>query len=175
MNAVLHRLGQGASAVLAFATPLDLSLAQRYLTRRELAAFKRMSRADQLHSLKVLRATLRVEPMASPTLCAAALLHDVGKSRIHLAVWQKTLAVLMLRFAAGFCGKLSTEESTGLLRAPFVVRQHHARWSGEILRDCASAEAVIWLAEKHHDDAALQAEHEHVSLLKALQAADSRA
>ncbi len=170
---MLHRLGQGLRAVLAFATSPDLDLAGRYLTQRELAAFTRMSRADQLHSLNVLRSVLRAEPAAPAVLTAAALLHDVGKSRYHLAVWQKTLAVLMLRFAPGLSQKLSHEESFSKWRALFVVRRNHPKWSGELLRECGSDTVVIWLAENHHGDAKHYRDHKYISLLTTLQAADS--
>ncbi len=173
MSAILRRLGQGLRALLAFATSPELDLAQRYLTEREFAAFQHLSRADQLHSLNVLRAALRAEPNAPAALIAAALLHDLGKSRYHLRVWQKTLAVLMLRLAPAFSQKLSQCERLSIWRAPFVVRKLHPKWSGELLRECSSDAVVIWLAENHHEDAAPFEEHEHFSLLTALQAADS--
>ena len=174
MNAVLHRLGQGSHALFAFARSPDLALARQFLSPRELAAFQRMSRADQLHSLNVLRALLRDRPDAPRTLAKAALLHDVGKSRCHLAVWQKTLAVLLLAKAPGLGLRFSHKETLDWWRAPFVVRRHHARWSAEILRDIGSEPSVIWLARHHHDDLAHFQDHEHIALLAALQAADSQ-
>ena len=173
MGAILHRLGQGLRALLAFAASPDLGMAQKHLTQCEYAAFKRMSRADQLHSLNVLRAVLRKEPNAPATLAAAALLHDVGKSRCHLAVWQKTLAVLLLRLAPGLSQGLSQSKSLNKWRAPFAVQRNHPMWSAKILDDCGSDAAIIWLAESHHEDAKLYRDHEHYALLTALQAADS--
>ena len=172
MSAILRRLGQGLRALLAFATSPELDLAQRYLTEREFAAFQRLSRADQLHSLNVLRAVLRAEPNPPPALAAAALLHDAGKSRYHLEVWQKTLAVLMLRLAPAVGQKLSQGERLNIWRAPFIVRKQHPRWSGELLRECGSDAVVVWLAENHHKDASYFQDHKDLSLLITLQAAD---
>ncbi|MCY3780197.1 MAG: HD domain-containing protein [Chloroflexi bacterium] len=173
MSAILHRLAQGFRALLAFAASPDLGMAQRYLTQREYAAFKRMSRAEQLHSLNVLRSVLQAEPNAPAALAAAALLHDVGKSRYHLAVWQKTLAVLLLQLAPRLSHRLSQSESLNRWRAPFAVQRNHPKWSAEILDDCGSDAGLIWLAENHHEDAKLYLDHDHYALLIALQAADS--
>lgn len=173
MKAIRNRLRQGLAALLAFHTSPDLELAREYLTQRELVSFKSMSRADQVHSLRVLRLVLRAAPKAPSPLTRAALLHDIGKSRYHLAVWQKSLSVVLLRIAPSLCRKLSDERSFGKWRAPFVVSQHHPKWSGELLRDCGADAAVIWLAEHHHDDSARLRNHEWISLLTALQAADN--
>ena len=99
MKPISRRLAQGLRALLAFAASPDLALAQQHLTDCEFAAFRALSRSEQLHSLNVLRAVLEEQPRAPRILSAAALLHDVGKSRRRLAVWQKTLAVLIQSFA----------------------------------------------------------------------------
>ena len=172
MKAALHRLGQGIRALLAFAMSPDLGLAQHYLTQREFAAFQTLSRAEQLHSLNVLRAVLGAEPNAPTALSSAALLHDVGKSRYHLAVWQKTLSVLILAFAPGISRRPSNDDLLSKWRSPLVVWARHPKWSGEILRECGSESAVIWLAENHHHDAERYRDQQYYPLLLKLQAAD---
>ena len=173
MKQLSRRLAQGLRALLAFAMSPDLALAQKYLSDCEFAAFQAMSRSEQLHSLKVLRAVLAAEPDAPSVLTAAALLHDVGKSRRRLAVWQKTLAVLVQSLAPGLSQQLSHEESPSAWRIPFIVRQHHPKWGGEILRACGSNAELIWLVEHHQAEANAHRAHPAVTMLRRLKAADN--
>jgi len=173
MKAAAQRFSQGLRALLAFATAPELDLARHHLNNCEFAAFCRLSRSEQLHSLAVLRRALNADAAPPKELVAAALLHDVGKSRYPLALWQKTLAVLIGAFAPQLSRKLSEAETIRFWRAPFIVRQRHARWGGEILRDCNSSADVIWLVEHHQEERARFREHELYNQLASLQRADS--
>ena len=158
--------------MLAASSPLDQSLAQEYLSAKELTAFRAMSRAEQLHSLHVLRAVLDQRAHTSRTLGAAALLHDVGKLRYHLAVWQKTLAVLVTALVPTFARALGRDESLSVLRAPFTVSSHHAKWGAEILRGCESHAELVWLVEHHQDNPERWRDHATFESLQRLQSAD---
>lgn len=173
MKATVHRFAQGAGALFAFARSPDLELARRHLSPCEYDAFRSMSRSEQLHSVNVLRKALEADPAAPASLRTAALLHDVGKSRCHLLTWQKTLAVIIEAIAPHLSRRLSEDETISVWRAPFVVRRHHARWSGEILRKCGSGADVIWLVERHQDDPATHRDSQLYQLLVNLQSADS--
>ncbi len=173
MKALRHRLGQGLRALLAFATRPDLDLAQQYLSACEFRAFCQLARAEQLHSLTVLRRALAADPAAPPALTAAALLHDVGKARYRLAVWQKTAAVLIQAGAPALSRRLSQGERLTVWRAPFIVGARHAKWSGETLRACGSDAAVVWLVERHQEEAAAFRGHALYELLLRLQEADN--
>lgn len=173
MPAALKRIEQGIRALFAFATPVDLHLAGQYLSSQELDAFAKMSRADQLHSLNVLR-TLRRQCESLPrSLAVAALMHDVGKCRYHLALWQKTVAVLVKRLIPRLADRLGREENLSVWRAPFVVRYHHAKWSAEILRACRAEESAVWLVESHQADILALCDHPQAELLGCLQRADA--
>jgi len=132
-----------------------------------------MSRSEQLHSLNVLRGVLQQANQTPQDLAIVALMHDVGKSCYHLAVWQKTLAVLVRKFAPALFQQWSADESAlTLWHAPYVVATYHPKWSAEILAETGANERIIWLAEHHQDDADQWCDHPHHSLLVRLQQAD---
>ena len=170
----MHRFAQGAGALFAFARSPDLDLARRHLSSCEYHVFRSMSRSEQLHSLNVLRQVLKADPTAPRSLRTAALLHDVGKSRSHLSTWQKTLAVIIEAIAPRLSRRLSEDETISFWRAPFVVRRHHAKWSGEILRNCGSGADAIWLVERHQDNPEQHRNCQRYELLASLQSADAQ-
>jgi len=172
MTSTTQRIQQGIRALLAFATPVELDLAQAHLSPAEFEAFQQMARAEQLHSLNVLRDVLAQDEITPHALAVVALLHDVGKSRYHLAVWQKTIAVLLKRFLPNTAQRIAQSENLTFWNAPFVVREQHPKWSAEILRDCGSDEVAIWLAEHHQESPEIHINHPHHALLCRLQIAD---
>jgi hypothetical protein len=107
-----------------------------------------------------------------PALATAALLHDVGKIRYPLAVWQKTLTVLVRAFLPGLFRRWSRGDARHLWLRPFVVNIRHPAWSGEILAQAGASPDAVWLAEHHADDAEQWRDHMLYTLLKRLQAAD---
>ncbi len=168
----IHRLRQGLRALFAFARPVDYALAGQYLTPEQVALFRRMRRGEQLHSLNVLRAVLSQRDTTPPELAIAALLHDAGKSRYPLRLWQKTIAVLVLAFAPSAFRRLSVGDPRTWWARPFVVYVDHPAWSAELLAQTGASASAVWLAAHHQDDAALHRMHELFPLLQRLQAAD---
>jgi len=167
----LRRVRQGMRALLAFSQPVDDALAAEYLTPKLMALFKQMRRSEQLHSLQVLRAVLAQGP-APLDLAVAALLHDVGKSRYPLALWQKTLAVLVHTFTPALFDRWSAADARSLCR-PFVVYAHHPAWSAEMLTQAGASETAVWLVAHHQETSGdNSADFAAIHLLKRLQAAD---
>lgn len=171
MTAV-YRLRQGLRAVFAFSQPVELELASRYLSVEMLTLFQQMRRSEQLHSLNVLRDVLDDGSDTPRELAIAALLHDVGKSRYPLQVWQKTLAVLVRGAAPGLFHRWSRGNPLNLWQRPFVVYVQHPAWSADMLRHLNAPDAALWLVEHHQEDAGQWETHLCYPLLCRLQAAD---
>ena len=168
----MQRMQQGIRALFAFATEVDYELAERYLDPEQMALFRSMAKSEQLHSLNVLNDVLVQSEQTSHDLAVAALLHDSGKSRKHLAVWQKTISVLVSKFLPRLDDSLSMDGDLSFWRAPFIVRRHHPKWSGELLSQMNSSDCAIWLVTHHADSADTWGEHPYYELLLRLQAAD---
>ncbi|MDX1992076.1 MAG: HD domain-containing protein [bacterium] len=168
------RVRQGVRALLAFAQEVDFALAARYLSPAQLALFRQMHRVDQLHSLNVLRDVLTAAPPADTIadLAVAALLHDVGKSRYPLMVWQKTFSVLLRGFLPAVYRRWSRQ---GNPHNPFqrgcLVAEQHPTWSAAMAAEAGTSERALWLIENHAAKDIAPA-HPYSNLLKRLQQAD---
>jgi len=110
--------------------------------------FLRQSRAEQAHALRVWR---RVQALGGDVLVQqAALLHDVGKSRVDLHLVERALAVLGRRlFPARARGAWAQGAPRGWRRA-FVVAEQHATWGAEWARAAGAPPAVVALIQHHH-------------------------
>jgi hypothetical protein len=166
-----YRVRQGLRALSAFAQTPDYALAEQYLAPPLMDVFRQMRRSEQLHSLNVLRALLR-EGDTPLALTVAALLHDSGKSRFPLAVWQKTYAVIVRRFAPRLFERLSGGDPRHLLIRPFVVYTQHPAWSAELMTTAGASPDAIWLAAHHQEARARWQDHPLYHLLERLQRAD---
>lgn len=173
MAAITYRIKQGLRALFAFSTDVDDGLVRCHLSGPEYALFKTMARAEQLHSVHVLRSVLAQSPETPTELAAAALLHDVGKARYHLAVWQKTVSVLSETFAPGLFNKLSSGDDLSWWRAPFMVREQHPAWGADMLKAIDSDLLVIWLVGHHaHPLSDCDGPESHLQLMVRLKQAD---
>ncbi len=171
MEAV-YRIKQALRGLFAFVQVVDEATPARYLSPAELTLFRQMRHSEQLHALHVLRDVLAQESETPAELAVAALLHDVGKSRYTLRIWQKTIAVAVEKLAPSLYKHWSDGESVTLWTRPFVVKAHHPAWSAEMLRQAGSVESARWLVAHHQDDITHWVNHPKYALLRRLQQAD---
>lgn len=171
--AVRGRLKQGIRALTAFTRATDDALVDAYLSPAQADLFRRMSHAEQLHSINVLRGVLAQSATTPHDLAVAALLHDCGKARHRLAVWQKSLAVIVRKIAPRHYQRWSADDGgRSYWRRAFVVGAHHPRWGGEMVRSAGASDRAVWLIAHHADDPADHADHPHADLLRRLKQAD---
>jgi len=166
------RIKQGLRALFAFAYPVDLDLVRETLNDAEYELFIQLSRSEQLHSIRVLRDVLAQESDTPSELAQAALLHDIGKVRYRLAIWQKTIAVLVKAFSPQTEAKMIADDTLTFWRAPFVVRHYHPVWGGQLLIETNSHPTTIWLTTHHAEDVEIHKSTPYYDLLRRLQVAD---
>ncbi len=172
--AAVQRLQQGIRALLAFTQPVDIDLAARYLSPQQMTLFRRMQHGEQLHGLNVLHTVLAQETSTPSDLAVAAILHDVGKSRYRIMIWQKTIAVLVKKFAPALSRRWSHQDSNNFWRRPFIVKAHHPAWGADMLSAAGASEKAVWLVAHHQDRKSQWIEHTDFHLLQRLQRADGR-
>ncbi len=172
---VIYRVRQFREALLVRLSEDDLALARRYLTPQEMNLFLQMQPRDQAHSLAVLQKLMSDNPGLSDGraryLYAAALLHDIGKSRYPLKLWERVLIVLVRRLLphrSRLWGKAAPEG----WRRPFVVAEQHAAWGAEMAEKAGASPVTVYLIRHHQDNLISEPLSIENSLLQKLQAAD---
>ena len=178
----LYRTRQFWQALGAPLPAEDLALARRLLSPAQLALFCRLQPAEQAHSLRVAR-DLLAQGEEHPDLLAAALLHDVGKSRFPLNLGERVLIVLvkaicprcLLRWGAPDPAEKSPGASGQFgWRRPFVVAVAHPEWGAQLAGEAGASPLAVALIRRHQD--ALPAADRTLEdrLLRSLQAVDDQ-
>lgn len=143
-----YRASQFVQALLTQPAAEDARLVADHLPPALRPLYNGMSRAEQSHSLAVLRALLQ-QGQTDPDLLAAALLHDVGKTRSPLRMFDRVLVVLTQRLAPAATQAWSKAAPRGW-RRPFVVAAQHAEWGGEILEQADASPRLVGMVRQHH-------------------------
>jgi hypothetical protein len=141
------------------------------LTGSEMTLFLRLPPQDQWHGYGVLT-TLKEAGYTHPKLQAASLLHDVGKSRAPLSMWERTLIVLSCTFFPRLATIWGQGEPRGW-RRPFVVKAQHPAWGAELAREVGSSDLTVTLIRRHQDVVLETSATEGDLLLRQLQWADN--
>ncbi|MEM7334801.1 MAG: HD domain-containing protein [Chloroflexota bacterium] len=141
------------------------------LSEKESRLYFRYSLSDQDHAYKVYK-MLREAGHAHPHLLTAALLHDIGKSRYTITVWDRVWPVLVKKIFPSLYHQWGEAEATSWKR-PFVIIKKHPDWGAEMATSVGSHPTVISLICRHQDKLN-QIETEEDQLLSLLQWADDQ-
>jgi putative nucleotidyltransferase with HDIG domain len=120
------------------------------LNRSELKLFAHFEESDQWHAFRVY-CTLRDAGHSQPKLLAAALLHDVGKTRESLSPLDRVFVVIVGALMPKQLDKWGHGEARGWKR-PIIVRAQHARWGAEMAEAAGSAPETVNLILRHQDE-----------------------
>jgi putative nucleotidyltransferase with HDIG domain len=166
-----YRASQFVHALFANPAADDAGMAAAHLPPAVRPLFDSMRRAEQAHSLAVLRA-LKRQGYTDPDLMAAALLHDIGKTRAPLRLFDRVLVVLSHSLMSSAARTWSAGAPSGW-RRPWVVAAQHAGWGGEMVAHAGGSARLEAIIRRHHETP-LSRTTELDDLLAALQAADGR-
>lgn len=164
-----YRASQFVHALLARPAAEGAQLAAAHLPPHLRPVFEGMSRSERAHSLAVLRALLR-QGHTDPDLLAAALLHDAGKTRAPLRLFDRVQVVLGCRLVPASARVWGSGAPYGWKR-PWVVAAQHAKWGAEILAQAGASPRLEAIVRRHHE-APLADGTDVDLLLDALRAAD---
>jgi putative nucleotidyltransferase with HDIG domain len=164
-----YRLGQFARLL----RPAELSPEQeadvaQVLSAAEVALFQRLVASDRWHSYEVYRLLLDAGE-TDANLLAAALLHDIGKTRARPGILGRVAVVLAEKWLPRRAAAWSEGEPSGW-RRPFVIRARHPEWGAALAQAAGSPPETVALIRQHQDANAKRPDR----LLERLQWADDR-
>ncbi len=166
-----YRLRQFWQALLARPEPEDLALARQTLTPPQLALFQQLQASEQAHALQVF-SQLRVKDKDQPDLLAATLLHDVGKARHRLRIWERVVIVLAKASSPARAQRWGGGLPRGW-RRPFVIARQHPFWGAEMAAQAGASPLAQALIRRHQDPLPGEAKSLEDRLLQKLQAVDN--
>lgn len=142
-----YRVRQVLQNLAARPKPQEMAQALTCLTSAERAMFLQLPIPDQGHSLRVWSALSRAGEK-DPNLLAGALLHDIGKLRYPLHLWERVIIVLARKLARDWVDRVGSGPARGW-RRPFAVSVQHPEWGSDMLAAARSNPRTIEIVRWH--------------------------
>ena len=168
----LYRVWQVAMVLGHRPSAEDLAQVRAFLPPSLWPLFEKMPPAEQGHGIRVWRGLLE-RGVTDPDLLTAALLHDVGKARARLRLWERIWAVVAHALCPWLVERGCRGPAQGWRRA-LVVARHHAEWSARILEAHGASPRIVALVRHHHDRPERVADRALYESLILLQEVDQR-
>ena len=158
---VRYRINQFWQAVTASPSEEDLRKVNKVLSLEMISLFREMQASEQAHSINIYK-QLRANGDTNQDLLVAALLHDVGKSRYPLKIWERILIVFGNTFFPRQVKRWGKREPSGWVR-PFVIAENHPTWGAEMAEEAGAPTTTVMIIRRHQEVLPHHANDETVS------------
>ena len=169
-----YRARQFWQALATCPNPGELDKAQAVLSSSQAVLFGGMQPSEQAHALSMLEA-LQAQGETEPDLLVAALLHDAGKQRCPLRLWERVVIVLVQAVSPSLIRRWGQPVAGGCRgwRKPFRVAVQHAEWGAALALEAGVSPLAAALIRRHQQPAPAGSALQEDILLCKLQAVDN--
>lgn len=154
VSRVAYRIRQFRNALKSYPTPNDLEMVQTLLTPTQMDLFCRMHPSEQAHSILVFKRIRSTEDIPTDDqfkdLLVAALLHDVGKCRYQLRLWERVVIVLAQAFMPAKVAVWGEGKPVGWRRI-FVISVRHPEWGAQMAAEAGTTPLAVELIRDHQN------------------------
>lgn len=149
----LYRVRQFWLALQARPSAQDLSLAQTVLSPQQFALLCQMQPSEQAHSLNLLR-QIQAQGESPHDLQVAALLHDAGKVRLPLRLWERVWVVIASTLAPAQVQHWGSQPILAGKPLPFWQRSlavacQHSEWGARLAEEAGVSPLAAALIRRH--------------------------
>lgn len=168
-----YRARQFWQALKSHPSPGAIAKAEAVLSPPLMALFRGMQPSEQMHGLKVLEA-LQAQGETDRDLFAAALLHDAGKQRCPLHLWERVAIVLVQAASPALSQRLGEQPAADCpgWRKAFIVAAQHAEWGAELAQQAGISTLAAALIRRHQLPVPAGSQCKEDVLLRKLQVVD---
>jgi hypothetical protein len=150
---IIYRGRQFINALYAAPSPAQIDQIRPILSPKLLSLFLSMQPGEIAHSLKIWQ-DLTNSGSCPQDVQVAALLHDVGKTRSPLSVWDRIVIVLARTFFPKRVKRWGKNAGDGWQtgwRRPFVVAENHPEWGAQMAEGAGASPVTVMLIRYHQD------------------------
>jgi len=121
----------------------DIEYIDKKLDNNIKYVFLKLSKYEKKHSILVAQAVEK-EFKNDPDLVVAALLHDIGKTKYHINITQKSLLVVLDHLTKGKLKKITINKSINIF-------YNHGQIGYDILKNSGYNNRILFIVKNHHN------------------------
>lgn len=145
----MYRVKQFFWGLKSLYTKIDEDLVKKFLTKDEIDIFKQLKINDQHHCIRVCKDSLEANKnfefnINEYILGKAALLHDIGKTKLHLNLFEKSIIVILDKLTRGRIRKFKNIKQID-------IYYNHPEIGYDILKDKGYSKEVLEVVREHHN------------------------
>ncbi|HUX46780.1 MAG TPA: phosphohydrolase [Desulfosporosinus sp.] len=149
---MFYRVNQFIHVIFPDIDASEITWALDNLPPEACSLFLKQSRSEQRHAVDVAQSLMKEKnslPLSNfQNLIAAALIHDCGKSMVHIPLWHRIFIVLMRKMPRSIWSQL--ERSHTVLASPLKTASQHAVWGGNLAQRAGLNPVICLLIQEHH-------------------------